>query len=494
MSSKDKDPTVCKDNERQKHLEELISTEERYVYDLTIVVDVFKIPIANSNLLINDQLKTIFNNWDEILECNNSFLRAIHVRREKSKDGIVATIGDILCENLPQMQIYVEFCARQRRAVALLHTHSETNKHFRALLDKCQSDPRAKGLPLSSFLIKPMQRITKYPLLISKILEYTNEGHPDRLPLEESLKKAEDLCKQVNEHVREKENAEQLDWLQNHVLIDELPEPLNFNSLTHDLGPRKLLHFGPLMKKSGKEFMGFLMNDLLLLVQPTRPLGGLFSFEKHDYISFRIYKQPLLLDDLIITGSSEDIDKNEFLLEHNKYIFHMCAPTENEKNLWLKMLLQAKNEITEQERLHLTRQRSKRRPKGMLKLIIVYGRNIAVQSLNVIVNEVFCEVAVGSKSCETLPVSICNGPNPIWQSPMKFLIKDLCDDAIHLIVKSKAFYSPDRFLGSADLPISDILNEIKSRGNRHITKVLKLQKVVSGEVTIMVDVHLFKHV
>lgn len=342
---------------------------------------------------------------------------------------------------LPQMQIYVEFCARQRRAVALLHTLSEANKHFRALLNKCQSDPRTKGLPLSSFLIKPMQRITKYPLLISKTLEYTHEEHPDRLSLEASLKISEDLCKQVNELVREKENTDQLDWLQNHVLSDELSEPLNFNSLTHDLGPRKLLHFGPLMKtKSGKELMGFLMNDLLLFVLPTRPLGGSFSFEKHQYISFRIYKQPLLLNDLIIT---EDTNNNEFLLEHNKYIYHLSAPSENEKNLWLKMLFHAKSEVIEQESLYLTRQRCKRRPKGMLKLIVIYGRNIAVQSLNVVVNEVFCEVTVGNKTCETVPVSMPNGPNPIWQSPMKFLIKDLCDDIIHLTVKSKASYSPD---------------------------------------------------
>lgn len=44
ISVHDKGSKSCKDNERQQHLDELISTEETYVYDLTLVVDV-----SNSN-------------------------------------------------------------------------------------------------------------------------------------------------------------------------------------------------------------------------------------------------------------------------------------------------------------------------------------------------------------------------------------------------------------------------------------------------------------
>lgn len=30
-------------------------------------------------------------------------------------------------------------------------------------------DPRCKGMPLSSFILKPMQRVTRYPLLIKNV-------------------------------------------------------------------------------------------------------------------------------------------------------------------------------------------------------------------------------------------------------------------------------------------------------------------------------------
>lgn len=53
---------------------------------------------------------------------------------------------------------------------------------------------------------------------------------------------------QVNEGVREQENSDRLEWLQRRVQIDGLDERLVFNSLTNMLGPRKLLHYGPLKK------------------------------------------------------------------------------------------------------------------------------------------------------------------------------------------------------------------------------------------------------
>lgn len=67
------------------------------------------------------------------------------------------------------MTVYIRFCSCQLRAAALLQHLTTTKPEFLELSKKCQSDPRTQGLPLSSFLIKPMQRITKYPLLISKV-------------------------------------------------------------------------------------------------------------------------------------------------------------------------------------------------------------------------------------------------------------------------------------------------------------------------------------
>jgi hypothetical protein len=73
---------------------------------------------------------------------------------------------------LPCMTAYIRFCSRQLSAAKFLQQLTEESADFRNIVKQCQSDPRTNGMPLSSFLIKPMQRITKYPLLIKKVSIY----------------------------------------------------------------------------------------------------------------------------------------------------------------------------------------------------------------------------------------------------------------------------------------------------------------------------------
>jgi hypothetical protein len=193
------------------------------------------------------------------------------------------------------MTSYIRFCACQGRACQILQKKKEDHADFELVHKKCVADPRCGGMPLSSFLLKPTQRITRYPLLLKnvsirkrsqliylylrlrlngerdnkslwisgtinnsiipsllfsllQILNFTPVGHPDRLYLEEAVTKAEELCSQVNEGVREKENSDTLEWIQLHVNCDTLSERFTFNSLTNLLGPRKYVHHGPLNK------------------------------------------------------------------------------------------------------------------------------------------------------------------------------------------------------------------------------------------------------
>lgn len=70
---------------------------------------------------------------------------------------------------IPRMSAYIRFCSCQISAAVYLQRLTETVPEFVKVAQVCQQDPRTKGMPLSSFLIKPMQRITKYPLIISKV-------------------------------------------------------------------------------------------------------------------------------------------------------------------------------------------------------------------------------------------------------------------------------------------------------------------------------------
>lgn len=57
-----------------------------------------------------------------------------------------------------------------------------------------------------------------------QILENTLENHVDHSSLKLALEQAEELCSQVNEGVREKENSDRLEWIQAHVQCEGLAE------------------------------------------------------------------------------------------------------------------------------------------------------------------------------------------------------------------------------------------------------------------------------
>jgi hypothetical protein len=62
------------------------------------------------------------------------------------------------------------------------------------------------------------------PPTVFQILENTPQSHVDHSSLKLALERAEELCSQVNEGVREKENSDRLEWIQAHVQCEGLAE------------------------------------------------------------------------------------------------------------------------------------------------------------------------------------------------------------------------------------------------------------------------------
>ena len=95
------------------------------------------------------------------------------------------------------MTAYIRFCSSQLSAAALLQKLVELRPEFDSLLRQCQAHPRVQGMPLSFYLLKPVKRVTEYPLLVEKILKNTAEDHPDFVCIQEALNRAKILCDQV---------------------------------------------------------------------------------------------------------------------------------------------------------------------------------------------------------------------------------------------------------------------------------------------------------
>nr|XP_044627960.1 intersectin-2 isoform X4 [Equus asinus] len=486
------------ERKRQGYLHELIQTEERYVDDLQLVVEVFQKPMMDSGVLTEGEMALIFVNWKELIMSNTKLLKALRVRKKTGGEKMpVQMIGDILAAELSHMQAYIRFCSCQLNGAALLQQKTDEDTDFKEFLKKLASDPRCKGMPLSSFLLKPMQRITRYPLLIRSILENTPEHHVDHSSLKLALERAEELCSQVNEGVREKENSDRLEWIQAHVQCEGLAEQLIFNSLTNCLGPRKLLHSGKLYKtKSNKELCGFLFNDFLLLTHMVRQFavssGSEKLFSSKSNAQFKMYKTPIFLNEVLVKLPTDpSSDEPVFHISHIDRVYTLRTDNINERTAWVQKIKAASEQYIDTEKRKREKAYQARSQKtsgiGRLMVHVIEATELKACKPNGKSNP-YCEISMGSQSYTTRTLQ--DTLNPKWNFNCQFFIKDLYQDVLCLTMFDRDQFSPDDFLGRTEVPVAKIRTEQESKGPT--TRRLLLHEVPTGEVWVRFDLQLFE--
>ncbi|XP_048202224.1 intersectin-1 isoform X2 [Perognathus longimembris pacificus] len=484
------------ERKRQGYVHELIVTEENYVNDLQLVTEIFQKPLMESELLTEKEVAMIFVNWKELIMCNIKLLKALRVRKKMSGEKMpVKMIGDILSAQLPHMQPYIRFCSCQLNGAALIQQKTDEAPDFKEFVKRLAMDPRCKGMPLSSFILKPMQRVTRYPLIIKNILENTPENHPDHSHLKHALEKAEELCSQVNEGVREKENSDRLEWIQAHVQCEGLSEQLVFNSVTNCLGPRKFLHSGKLYKaKSNKELYGFLFNDFLLLTQITKPLGSSGTdkvFSPKSNLQYKMYKTPIFLNEVLVKLPTDPSgDEPIFHISHIDRVYTLRAESINERTAWVQKIkaaseLYIETEKKKREKAYLVRSQ---RATGIGRLMVNVVEGIELKPCRSHgKSNPYCEVTMGSQ-CH-ITKTIQDTLNPKWNSNCQFFIRDLEQEVLCITVFERDQFSPDDFLGRTEIRVADIKKDQGSKGP--VTKCLLLHEVPTGEIVVRLDLQLF---
>ncbi|KTF96538.1 hypothetical protein cypCar_00038240, partial [Cyprinus carpio] len=153
-------------------VEEILETEKTYVQDLRSIVQDYLECISNQSLLLlgDEERNSLFGNISEIYRFNSDLLHDL----EKCNANPVA-IAKCFSEDF---HIYTQYCTNYPRSVAVL-TECMRNKTVAKFLRERQESLK-HSLPLGSYLLKPVQRILKYHLLLHEIQSLlTNWKGPD---------------------------------------------------------------------------------------------------------------------------------------------------------------------------------------------------------------------------------------------------------------------------------------------------------------------------
>ncbi|XP_073835864.1 rho guanine nucleotide exchange factor at 64C [Musca autumnalis] len=203
-------PLVCrkcgkKRVERKEILTEIVETEEKYGRDLQIILEEFCHPMLVAGLLTQEQLSAIFLNTEELLENNQALAErmrdALDIALEQGDDDLLTVnIGKIFLESTQMLHAFESYCVRQAGASLLLANLEKDKELLRIFLKVSQMENAVlRRMNLNSFLMVPVQRVTKYPLLLARLYKVT----PAHLDGRELLKQAQEKIELHLNHINQ---------------------------------------------------------------------------------------------------------------------------------------------------------------------------------------------------------------------------------------------------------------------------------------------------
>jgi len=151
-----------KERKRQEIIFEMINTEDQYVKDVQILINSFLVPIRQRNLLKQNEIESLFANVESILPVNQAMLDDFLARQKENP--VIEKIGDILVKHAPNLELYTKYCSNQTLATDFVDEYRIADPNFAVFIDEPREECRK--LPLQGFLVKPLQRLCKYPLLL----------------------------------------------------------------------------------------------------------------------------------------------------------------------------------------------------------------------------------------------------------------------------------------------------------------------------------------
>ncbi|XP_028364440.1 T-lymphoma invasion and metastasis-inducing protein 2 [Phyllostomus discolor] len=192
----------------RKVIQELVDTEKSYVKDLSCLFELYLDPLQNETFLTQDEMESLFGSLPEMLEFQKVFLETLEDGISASSDfniletpsqfrKLLFSLGGSFLYYADHFKLYSGFCANHIKVQKVLE-RAKTDKAFRAFLDE-RNPTKQHSSTLESYLIKPVQRVLKYPLLLRELVSLTDHDSEEHYHLTEALKAMEKVASHINE-------------------------------------------------------------------------------------------------------------------------------------------------------------------------------------------------------------------------------------------------------------------------------------------------------
>ncbi|XP_051764019.1 proto-oncogene DBL [Ctenopharyngodon idella] len=309
------------DQHKRHVMKELIETERIYVEELLSVLLGYRAEMDNpslSNILpsvLRNKKEELFGNLPEIYKFHSRiFLQDLESCLESPE-----RVGARFLERKENFQVYKRYCQNKPRSDALWRQCSDS-----VFIQECKRKLDHK-LGLDSYLLKPVQRLTKYQLLLKELLKHSSNSQYAS-ELQGALNAMLDLLKSVNDSMHQIAITGYEGELSDlgHVLMQG-----SFNVwINHRKGPTRMkdmARFKPMQRH-------LFLHERALLFCKKREESG----EGHDRTASYSFKHCLMMSAVGITENIKgDVKKFEIWYNGKEEVYVVQAPTVDVKIAWL---------------------------------------------------------------------------------------------------------------------------------------------------------------
>ncbi|XP_063345271.1 rho guanine nucleotide exchange factor 28-like isoform X2 [Pelmatolapia mariae] len=347
---------------RQDVIYELMQTELHHIQTLTVMSEVFRRGMLEELQLDWDCVARIFPCLDPLLVFHRNLFRALQERRqaetqtENSQNYIIHRIGDILLqqfsdENAEKMKnLYGEFCSHHIEAVNVFKELQQQNKKLQNFVRQQSNNSLVRRREVPEFILLVTQRITKYPVLLERILQYTKEGSIEHSDLSTALAQIRDVVAAVdltvNKYEKFQELQEVLARLENKSFA-KLKNGKVFRKQDLHSKHRDLQHKGLVYWKTAtgrlKDTLALLLTDILVFLQEK---DQRFIFAAVDQ------KPPVIPLQKLIVREVANEERGMFLISASSAgpeMYEVHTTSREERNAWMRHIRQAVESCPEEE-------------------------------------------------------------------------------------------------------------------------------------------------
>ncbi|XP_074183465.1 pleckstrin homology domain-containing family G member 3 isoform X14 [Rhinolophus sinicus] len=286
---------------------EIVETERMYVQDLRSIVEDYLLKIIDTpGLLKPEQVSALFGNIENIYALNSQLLRDLD-----SCNSDPVAVASCFVERSQEFDIYTQYCNNYPNSVAALTECMRDQQQAKFLRDRQQL--LQHSLPLGSYLLKPVQRILKYHLLLQEIAKHFDEEEDGFEVVEDAIDTMTCVAWYINDMKRRHEHAVRLQEIQSLLINWKGPDLTIYGELVLE-GTFRLHRV-----RSEKTF--FLFDKALLI---TKKRGDHFVYKGHIPCSSL----------MLIESTRDSLCFTVTHYKHSKQQYSIQAKTVEEKRNW----------------------------------------------------------------------------------------------------------------------------------------------------------------